>query len=179
MKTMRNSNAKRERLLPASLTAAIILVDQITKALVARFIPEDHIGVRVLGDYVRIIHARNHGIAFSMGVGLPAELRAIFFALLPLIVVLVLVVYYLRTSDLSRLQRWAIAGIVGGGIGNLIDRIFRPNGVVDFIDARFFGIFGLDRWPTFNVADSSVVVCGILLLIAFLTDDGRKHEQKG
>ena len=59
-------------------------------------------------------------------------------------------------------------GIVGGGIGNLIDRAFRAEGVVDFIDVKFFGIFGLDRWPTFNVADSSIIICGILLAITFI-----------
>ena len=55
-----------------------------------------------------------------------------------------------------------------GGLGNYVDRIFRPAGVVDFLDFKFFGIFGLERWPTFNVADATVVVTGILLFISFL-----------
>jgi signal peptidase II len=59
-------------------------------------------------------------------------------------------------------------GIIGGGFGNLIDRFFRPDGVVDFIDVKFYGLFGLERWPTFNVADSAVVVCGSLLFISML-----------
>ena len=59
-------------------------------------------------------------------------------------------------------------GIVGGGFGNLIDRCFRTEGVVDFIDVKFYGIFGMERWPTFNIADAAVVVCGILLIISFL-----------
>ena len=59
-------------------------------------------------------------------------------------------------------------GIVGGGLGNLIDRFFRAEGVVDFIDLKFYGLFGLERWPTFNVADSAVVVCGLLLIISFI-----------
>ena len=61
-----------------------------------------------------------------------------------------------------------IIGIIGGGIGNIIDRFFRAEGVVDFIDVKFFGIFGLERWPTFNVADAAVVVCGIILIVSFL-----------
>ena len=84
--------------------------------------------------------------------------------------------YYVRGREITTLQRWAIAGILGGGIGNLLDRLFRPGGVVDFIDVRFFGIFGLRRWPTFNVADSSVVVCGILLVLSLLLWEWRKHE---
>ena len=59
-------------------------------------------------------------------------------------------------------------GIVGGGFGNLIDRFFRAEGVVDFIDVKFYGLFGMERWPTFNVADSAVVVCGLLLVISFI-----------
>ena len=71
-----------------------------------------------------------------------------------------------------------ICGIVGGGMGNLIDRFFRPAGVVDFIDVRFFGILGMDRWPTFNIADMSVVVCGILLLLSFIIGMSRTPAKK-
>ena len=59
-------------------------------------------------------------------------------------------------------------GIIGGGLGNLIDRFFRKEGVVDFIDVKFYGLFGLERWPTFNVADSAVVVFGLILVISFI-----------
>jgi signal peptidase II len=59
-------------------------------------------------------------------------------------------------------------GIIGGGIGNIIDRIFRTDGVVDFVSVKFYGLLGMDRWPTFNVADSSVVVCFLILLVTML-----------
>jgi signal peptidase II len=72
------------------------------------------------------------------------------------------------------LQRWVLCGIVGGGIGNVIDRIFRPEGVVDFVSVKFYGLFGLERWPTFNVADSSVVVCAILLVVSTIVIDSRR-----
>ena len=65
-------------------------------------------------------------------------------------------------------QRWAVAGIIGGGMGNIIDRIFRPNGVVDYISVKFYGIFGMERWPTFNIADASVVVCCLYLLVTII-----------
>ena len=67
-------------------------------------------------------------------------------------------------------------GIVGGGLGNLIDRFFRPAGVVDFIDVKFYGLFGLDRWPTFNVADAAVVVCGILMVVSFIVTSIRESK---
>ena len=155
----------RNKLMPLSLAVLIIFLDQLTKWLIVKYIPLREIGAQFFGDLVRIIHVRNLGIAFSLGRDLPLSFRGIFFTILPVIVIIVLIVYYLRSNEFTRLQRWAVAGIIGGGIGNLIDRIFRPAGVVDFIDVKFFGIFWMDRWPTFNVADSSVVVCGILLAI--------------
>ena len=73
-----------------------------------------------------------------------------------------------KNKDFNQVQNWAIMGIVGGGLGNIIDRIFRSKGVVDFIDVKFYGLFGLQRWPTFNVADAVVVVCGIMLFASFV-----------
>ena len=84
--------------------------------------------------------------------------------------------HYFRSKDFTKLQRWTICGIVGGGFGNIIDRVFRPEGVVDFIDVKFFGIFGYERWPTFNFADAAVVVCGIILLISVIC--GMIREEK-
>jgi len=61
---------------------------------------------------------------------------------------------------------------LGGGIGNLIDRIFRSFRVVDFISVKVYGFLGFERWPTFNVADASLVVSGILLAALLLFDKG-------
>ncbi|MEW5816434.1 MAG: signal peptidase II [Spirochaetota bacterium] len=170
---------KKKKLLPFILTLAIILADQLTKFLITAFIRENTVGFTLFGDFLRIIHARNPGIAFSMGRDLPDFMRSLLFSILPIIVLLILVIYYLKSKELTWTQRWAIAGILGGGMGNLIDRFFRPSGVVDFIDVKFFGIFGLERWPTFNAADSSVVVAGLVLVFTFFIREGvGKHEQK-
>ena len=158
----------KEKLLPFILTIIVIVLDQITKALVVSFIPPYKIGAQFLGDFLRLIHVYNPGVAFSIGASWPDLLRRIFFSLMPLIFLAIVIVVYMKSNDFTKLQRWAIAGIVGGGIGNLIDRIFRPEGVVDFIDVKFYGLFGMERWPTFNVADSAVVVCGILLIVSFI-----------
>ncbi|MCL1818552.1 MAG: signal peptidase II [Spirochaetaceae bacterium] len=158
----------RRKLIPLSLAPAVIILDQLTKWLTVTYIPLREMGAQFFGDLIRIIHVRNLGIAFSMGRDLSDIFRGILFTLLPIAVIIMLTVYYLRSQDFSRLQRWAVAGIIGGGVGNLIDRIFRSSGVVDFIDVKFFGIFGLDRWPTFNIADSAVVVCALLLAASFL-----------
>ena len=99
---------------------------------------------------------------------LRSALQGQLFSLIPLIVIGIVIAIYFRNNTWTKLQRWAIMGIAGGGFGNLIDRFFRAEGVVDFIDVKFYGLFGMERWPTFNVADSAVVVCGILLVISFI-----------
>jgi signal peptidase II len=165
----------RRKLAPLSLTACVLLLDQVSKWLTVAHIPPRSMGARFFGDLIRIIHVRNPGIAFSMGRDMPDTLRGILFTLLPIVIVGALVIYYFRSKEFTPPQRWAVAGIIGGGAGNLIDRIFRPGGVVDFIDVKFFGIFGLERWPTFNIADSAVVVCGILLA-ASLFFRQKSHE---
>jgi signal peptidase II len=176
--TLRSAEGRQKRYLPILLTIVIILLDQLTKAAIVHAIPMNHIGSSLFGGLLRIVHVRNHGIAFSMGGTFSANLRSVLFIAFPIVVLGALVVYYVRSRELTGLERWAIAGILGGGVGNLIDRVFRPKGVVDFIDVKFFGIFGLERWPTFNVADSSVVVCGIILIIGFLIEERRSHEQE-
>lgn len=172
----------RELLTPMILLLAIVLLDQVTKILVVQYIPQLSDGgpmINVIGEFVRLIHARNLGIAFSMGDTLPGGIRTVLFIALPAGVLIALLIYYFRTDELTRLQRWAVAGIVGGGFGNLIDRVLRPEGVVDFVDVKIYGLFGMARWPTFNVADASVVVCGILLVVTMFVGEGaRQHEQE-
>jgi signal peptidase II len=174
----------RELLIPFILTAVIVAADQVTKAVIVATVKRLEFGgpiIEVFGDFFRIIHVRNLGIAFSIGRGLSAEIRRILFIIVPLIVVIGLVVYYFRTDEFTRLQRWAIAGIIAGGLGNVIDRVFRPAGVVDFLDVKFYGLLGMERWPTFNIADSSIVVFGILLMISVLFDGAHgsdSHEQE-
>ena len=153
---------------PFILSLIIIAADQLTKILIVKNIEIYSVGKSFLGDFFRIIHVRNKAIAFSMGHSLPDNFRTVLFSFLPLIILIVLIVYLLKNREITQFQRWTAAGIIGGGFGNLIDRFFRPEGVVDFLDVKFYGLFGLERWPTFNVADSAVVVCGTLLFISML-----------
>jgi signal peptidase II len=166
----------KNKLKPLILTLIILAADQITKIMIVNSIPIHTTGKIFFGGLLRIIHTRNLAIAFSIGNNLPEEVRFILFTILPIAILAGLLVYFIKGEDFTTFQRWAVAGILGGGIGNLIDRVFRPLGVVDFIDVKFFGIFGLERWPTFNVADSTVVVSGILMLFAFIIEDLKKHE---
>jgi signal peptidase II len=175
------NTAKRDvksRLITLILSAGIIIVDQIAKILIIHTIPKGG-GVRVIGDFFRIIHVQNPAIGFSIGRSLEAGTRRVLFLLLPLVVIAVLFLYYLFTRErLTRFQKWTFGALVGGGLGNYVDRIFRPEGVVDFLDFKFYGIFGLERWPTFNVADMTLVISGILLFISFLIPTRQVGEKQ-
>ena len=169
----------QSKLWPLSLTLFIIILDQITKTLVVKNIPLHTIGTEFFGDFLRIIHVSNTGVAFSVGATWSDIVRFAAFVIVPLVVIVLVFIVYFRNNEWTTLQRWAIMGIVGGGIGNLIDRAFRAEGVVDFIDVKFFGIFGLDRWPTFNVADMAVVICGIMLIISFVVIAIQQKKNEG
>ena len=180
-----SSKVNAKKIWPVLLTLAVILLDQLSKGLVVKYIPRlsynapDGAVINILGKYLRLIHVRNNAVAFSMGSSLPATARSILFAIIPIVVIAIVFIIYFRNNEFSGLQDWSICGILGGGLGNIIDRIFRPDGVVDFIDCYFFGWFGLERWPTFNIADSAVVVCGILFIIACIVQQAKiSKEQK-
>ena len=157
----------KNKLLPFTLTAAALIADQLSKIYIVKNWPREHTLIAdVFGnEFLWIYHVRNPAIAFSLGQNLPDWIKPILFILLPAAFLVFMVVYYFKSDEFTCLQRWALAGIIGGGTGNLIDRIFRPAGVVDFISVKLYGFLGFDRWPTFNLADSFVVVSGILLFI--------------
>ncbi len=169
--------------LPFLITiAGILLLDQATKILVVAHIPQSiyapvHVAWSWGGDFLQIIHVRNPGVLFSIGSSLSSTARTVLFSIIPLVTLIFLIaliaaperlakINWLKlTSDpLTVLQRWALTLAVGGGLGNIVDRIFRPAGVVDFIDIKFYGLLGMERWPTFNVADMAVVMATCLLI---------------
>jgi len=174
---MKDLKVFKERLLPLSLTGAVILADQIVKAVIVKIKPDTGLIKDVFNnDLLWIYHVRNKAIAFSIGDNFPDFLKPILFIAVPVLVLGFLMWYYFKSNEFTQIQRWAAAGIIGGGLGNIIDRIFRPDGVVDFISVKFYGIFGFERWPTFNIADSSVVVCCILLFVSILITPQKKKE---
>jgi len=169
---------EKEKVLPFSLTAFVILADQIIKAVIVKIKPEPGLIKDVFNnDFFRIWHVRNKAIAFSLGENLPEALRPVMFIVVPLLVLAFLVWYYFKSDEFTPIQRWAAAGIIGGGLGNIIDRIFRPDGVVDFISIKLYGLLGMSYWPTFNIADSSVVVCCILLLVTMFFTPSKKDDK--
>ncbi|MDR2952703.1 MAG: signal peptidase II [Treponema sp.] len=167
----------KEKLLPLSLAAFVILADQAVKAFIVKNWPSMGLIKDVFNnDVLWIYHVRNKAIAFSLGEKISDSVKPILFIAVPILVLGFLLWYYFRSEEFTRLQRWAAAGIIGGGIGNIIDRVFRPDGVVDFISVKFYGFLGFERWPTFNIADSCVVICCLLFFATILTSP--KKEMK-
>ena len=170
----------RKKILPVSLTAFAIITDQLSKAFIVKNWPENNTFIIDVfnNDFLWFYHVKNTAIAFSLGENLPDWIKPFLFILLPVVVLFFLMVYYFKSDEFTTVQRWALAGILGGGMGNLIDRIFRRDGVVDFISVRLYGFLGFERWPTFNLADSFVVVFGILLLITVFMPVKTNIEEK-
>lgn len=168
----------KQRFLPFLLTAGIIFLDQLTKCLVVAKIPENTIGASFLNGFLRIIHVRNDAIAFSFGSGFDLPVKIIFFVILP-IILMGLMAFVIASrkfeSEFKMSHYILLCGILGGGLGNIIDRLFRSLRVVDFIDVKFYGLFGMNRFPTFNIADSAVV-CSVILLLIFVLFE--KKEKK-
>jgi signal peptidase II len=135
-----------------ALATGIVVADQVTKAIVVGSLAVGE-QVDVVGDLVRIVHWRNTGMLFGL---LPDTAGA--FAIVSVAVVGLIVWYHARAGR-GLVVSVALACLLGGAIGNLIDR-FRYGAVIDFVDAGL----GDWRWYTFNVADAGISTALVLLL---------------
>jgi signal peptidase II len=124
---------------------------------------------QVMGDYVRLTLAYNRGAALSISVGGHSRLV---FSLAAVVAIVLLARFYRRIPAPSPGLVAAIALMIGGALGNLLDRLRSPRGVVDFID---LGI-GSYRFWTFNVADVGVSI-GAVMLAWFLARSDRAEER--
>jgi signal peptidase II len=122
----------RKKLLPLVLTASVVLVDQVVKWVVSRTLSYGR-PVEVLGDFLRFTLVQNPALSFSIGRGFGETGRIILTMVLPMLVIGFVLYYFLAGKDVTQGQRWILAAIMGGGLGNQVDRYFRPAGVIDFI----------------------------------------------
>jgi signal peptidase II len=141
--------------------AAVLTIDQATKgAASSHLIPGEP--VPILGQFLRLTLVHNTGAAFGLFPG--SRLPFILISVLAIVVVLFL---FARDAYRSFMNRVLLGCILGGALGNLVDRV-RWGRVVDFIDVGL----GALRWPVFNVADSAVTL-GVILLAWNLARSGR------
>jgi len=149
------------RLMYFLLAAAVVTLDQLTKSLVVHTIPL-YSYVTVVPGFFRVSHVLNRGAAFSLFADSPFRYTTAALALFSLVVLAVVAAVLWRwTGGISR-TGVGLALIMGGAIGNLIDRVVLGS-VVDFLAFQL----GSYHWPDFNIADSAIVI-GSLLLISEL-----------
>jgi signal peptidase II len=148
------------------LIAAIVALDQITKALIVRWL-ELHSYVPVVDGLLSISHVRNRGAAFGLLSDWDVPYQSALLSLLSLVALAAITAYFLRLPAAARLPRVALALVLGGAFGNLIDRV-RLGYVVDFVHAYWRE----HQWPDFNVADSAITIGVTLLVIDILRSPG-------
>lgn len=151
------------------VVASCVGCDQVTKGIArARLAGEP--GYSFLGDLLRLQYSENHGAFLSLGASLPPAARFWLFTGAIGLVLLGLLAYSLYKPGINRAHSAAIALVLGGGIGNLIDRIAFNGGVTDFLN---IGI-GTLRTGIFNVADIAIMA-GVAMLFYL----GVKDAQRG
>lgn len=159
------------------VAVVVMILDVLTKWLIVKYLPMGD-KIPVIPHFFDIVHGRNTGAAFGMLGGWDSSLKNWFFYAIGLFA-LVFLYFYLKTvSQKDKISLLALGFILGGALGNIIDRIWRGS-VVDFLSFHIndrvweFKLFGNQvvmplSWPAFNVADSVITVAVFLLVIQTL-----------
>lgn len=150
-------------LLFGAVLGGVLTLDLITKVLIQRSLTL-YQQVPVVGDYVRLTYIYNPGAAFGIHLG---EYSRFIFLFLSLLALGALAAMYWVTPVRDRIRLTSIALICGGALGNLLDRVRSPNGVVDFLDVGIGDV----RWPVFNIADIAVTSGAIFLALSLWREE--------
>ena len=160
------------------LTAFLIIypIDVLSKTAIVQNL---HYGehVEVIAGFFDLTHVRNPGGAFSFLADGSPEWRLYFFIGTACIAIVLLLVFLIRHESEARIAPLALGAIMGGALGNLTDRIVYGE-VIDFLE---FTLFGGYIWPTFNFADSAIVVGVTVLMVEifFAEDEGSASDRSG
>ena len=147
---------------------AVLGLDQYTKVFMASFLADKPDGTGFIPGFIDLILTRNGGGAWGMLSGHTWLLISI-----TIIIMLICIALLMRMGIKNKLMFWAICLILGGGLGNMIDRIFRGGEVIDFLHFEF-----IPQFPVFNVADIGVVIGAGLLIVYFLRDAVNDSKRK-
>ena len=151
----------RKGKLIAGWLVVILILDQLTKYIVDRTIPLHH-SIPVIDDVFSLTYIRNTGAAFGMLAGSAAHFRIPFLVIFSLVAIGFIIAMVRRLPPGETGLITALAFILGGAIGNLIDRIVYGE-VIDFLDFYWASY----HWPAFNLADSFITV-GVLITVFYL-----------
>lgn len=173
------------------LAFVVLVADLFSKRWAVRVLETEHGHVvkEVIKNRLQFVLARNPGGAWGMLHDQPEKVRKPFFVLVSLVAVFVIVGMYRKLDAKQRALRWGLPLVLGGALGNLVDRISQGK-VIDFIDYRADWVLGLnklfvklkiaqtasDHWPTFNVADIAICAGVVLMAIDFLFPHKPAHR---
>ncbi len=143
-----------------SAAALVFALDRLTKWLIETRVSDTDVH-RVIPGVFEIVHSENRGVAFGIFNDSTFEWRTALLVLVSAIAVIAVSIILWKTQRLDRPSMWALALVLGGAAGNVFDRLFYGR-VTDFMQVYL----GTYPWPTFNVADSAIVIGSIVLLLA-------------
>ena len=141
------------------IVLGIILLDQSSKLYIDRLLPL-HYSITIVKNFINITYVRNTGAAFGLLASQGTGFKVFFFFITSIIAVLIILFFLRSLKDTQTLLTSSLSLIMGGAIGNLIDRV-RLGEVIDFIDLHWYSY----HWPAFNVADSAITVGGVFLIV--------------
>lgn len=146
-----------------SLAGALVSFDQLTKLLVVGSLKLGE-SVQVIKLFFHITLVHNPGAAFGLFATLKPELREPFFFVIPLATLGIIGVVFYRLKESQQLSIFALTLIIGGAIGNLIDRV-RLGFVIDFLDFHWMFKY---HFPAFNLADAAITIGVLILLLSIV-----------
>jgi signal peptidase II len=152
------------------IALGIILLDRATKLVIIQTLRLGQ-GIPVIPGFFDIVFVLNPGAAFGLLATLSDPVRNPLFILISILAVVLIVFYHTRYLRSHRLVSLALGLVLGGAVGNLIDRLYYGM-VVDFLDVHA----GPYHWPAFNVADSAISV-GVSLIILDMLLDWRRERK--
>lgn len=136
------------------ISIILLCIDQISKLLVVNLLTKTD-SIAIIKNFFYLTYINNDGAAFSILVG-----KRIFLILVAIIIIIMLIHYIKKNNIQNKLELVSISLIIGGSLGNLMDRVVRGY-VIDFLDFKIFNY----NFPIFNLADTFIVIGVILLLL--------------
>ncbi len=170
-------NPGKPRIGPWLLCLAVVIADQVVKRIVVSTM-QLHQSIPVLGDVVRLTYIHNDGLVF--GIDIPSSKLLgwlIAHGVVSLIAAIAVFYLLLKMHNDPKGVRWVLAGVLGGAIGNTIDRLAYGY-VIDYVDVDLPNWL-MERWPVFNIADAAVSVGITVLILLLLFRPGPAGEREG
>ncbi len=154
------------------ISILVIVLDQVSKYMIRSNLEIGEI-LKITKNFFWVTYVQNTGAAFSLSLGSDTVNRIFFIAFT---IIATIIIFYIFLKAKNIIEKISFALILGGAIGNLIDRIIIGS-VTDFLWCDFPD-FLMHRWPVFNIADSSIVIALTLMIIYFIFFEKKHLEEK-